>query len=70
MDLRGDLTVMRLDNAEQSRRRDFFELHEADLARPLKLRQFAEKHTDAIVEGFYQLLLGHPETKKFFEAVL
>jgi rsbT co-antagonist protein RsbR len=66
MDLRGYMKVLRLDEAELRSRRAFFELTDADLARLLTLRPFAEKHTDGIVESFYRLLLGHPETKKFF----
>src|SRR5690349_13931703 len=66
MDIRRYMKVLRLDEAEVRNRRSFFELSDADLARLAALRPFAERHTDAIVESFYQLLLGHPETKKFF----
>lgn len=66
MDLRRYMNVMRLDEAELRSRRAFFELGESDLARLAALRPFAEKHTDAVVESFYQLLLSHPETRKFF----
>jgi rsbT co-antagonist protein RsbR len=66
MDIRKYMKVLRLDEAELRSRRTFFELSDADLARLAALRPFAEGHTDAIVESFYQLLLGHPETKKFF----
>lgn len=66
MDLRRYLKILRLDEAELRSRRAFFELTDADLARLAALRPFAEKHTDAVVESFYQLLLTHPETKKFF----
>ncbi len=66
MDIRKYMKVLRLDEAELRSRRTFFELSDADLARLAALRPFAERHTDAIVESFYQLLLGHPETKKFF----
>jgi rsbT co-antagonist protein RsbR len=60
------MKVLRLDEAELRSRRAFFELGDDDLARLQALRPFAESHTDAVVESFYQLLLSHPETKKFF----
>jgi rsbT co-antagonist protein RsbR len=60
------MKILRLDEAELRSRRAFFELTDADLARLAALRPFAEKHTDAVVESFYELLLAHPETKKFF----
>ena len=66
MELRRYMSVMKLDEAELQSRRTFFELSDTDLARLSALRPFAEKHTDAVVESFYQLLLSHPETKKFF----
>lgn len=66
MELRRYLKILRLDEAEIQSRRAFFELADADLARLSSLRPLAEKHTDAIVESFYKLLLAHPETKKFF----
>jgi rsbT co-antagonist protein RsbR len=66
MDHRKFMKVLKLDEAELRSRRAVFELTDDDLARLAELRPFAEKHTDAVVEGFYQLLLAHPETKKFF----
>jgi rsbT co-antagonist protein RsbR len=60
------MKVLKLDEAELKSRRAFFELTDEDLARLAELRPFAEKHTDAIVEEFYELLLSHFETKKFF----
>jgi rsbT co-antagonist protein RsbR len=60
------MKVLKLDEAELRSRRAFFELTDDDLARLASLRPFAEKHTDAIVEDFYKLLLTHFETKKFF----
>lgn len=58
--------MLRLDDAELASRLAFFELTPVDLARLASLRSFAEQHTDAIVEAFYELLLKHPETRKFF----
>jgi rsbT co-antagonist protein RsbR len=60
------MRVLKLDEAETKSRRAFFELSDDDLKRLASLRPFAEKYTDAIVEDFYKLLLGHPETKKLF----
>jgi rsbT co-antagonist protein RsbR len=66
MDLRNYMKILKLDEVELRSRRAFFELTDADLERLASLRPFAERHTDAVVESFYQLLLSHPETKKFF----
>ncbi|MBX3232496.1 MAG: STAS domain-containing protein [Labilithrix sp.] len=60
------MAVLQLDEAEVASRRAFFKLTDADLARLASLRPFAEKVTKGIVEEFYALLLGHPETKAFF----
>lgn len=60
------MAVLKLDEAEIASRRAFFKLTDEDLSRLASLRPFAEKVTDGIVEDFYALLLGHPETRKFF----
>jgi rsbT co-antagonist protein RsbR len=65
-DHRKYMTVLELDEAELRSRRAFFALTDEDLATLAALRPFAEKVTDSIVEDFYALLLGHPETRKFF----
>ena len=57
---------LEIDEAELRSRRAFFELGDDDLKRLAELRPFAERHLDDIVEAFYDLLLGHPETKRFF----
>jgi rsbT co-antagonist protein RsbR len=62
------MSVLKLDEAELRSRRAFFEITDADLDRLAKLRPFAEKHTDDVVENFYALIMGHPETRKFFES--
>ena len=67
MTYRKYMSILKLDEAELRNRRAFFEITDGDLARLASLRGFAERHTDEIVEGFYELLLRHPETKKFFE---
>src|SRR5579883_145278 len=66
MDHRRYMKVLKLDDAEIASRRAFFELTDADLSRLAALRPFAEKYTDAIVDRFYDLLLSHVETKRFF----
>jgi rsbT co-antagonist protein RsbR len=58
--------TLKLDDQELESRRAFFALGPDDLARLAALRPFAEEHTDAIIEGFYETLLAHPETRKFF----
>ncbi|NUP11231.1 MAG: STAS domain-containing protein [Polyangiaceae bacterium] len=60
------LRTLKFDELELASRRTFFRVTDEDLARLASLRSFAEKHTEAIVEAFYELLLGHPETAKFF----
>jgi rsbT co-antagonist protein RsbR len=63
---RDFLSILKLDERELQSRRAFFELHDDDLKRLGELRPWAEKHLDDIIEGFYQLLLAHPETRRFF----
>lgn len=60
------MSILRLDDAEIASRRAFFKLTDEDLARLASLRPFAERVTDDVVEAFYGLLLGHPETRRFF----
>jgi rsbT co-antagonist protein RsbR len=60
------MQTLNLDEQELRSRRAFFELTDADLARLATLRPLAEKHTADIVESFYQLLLEHSESRKFF----
>lgn len=66
MDHRKYMRILKLDEAELVNRRAFFEISDEDLARLASLRGFAEKHTATIVDEFYELLLGHTDTKKFF----
>jgi rsbT co-antagonist protein RsbR len=60
------MTLLKLDDAEVKSRRAFFELSDDDVQGLAALRAFAESHTDDINESFYELLLKHPETRKFF----
>jgi rsbT co-antagonist protein RsbR len=57
---------LKLDEKEFQSRRSFFEITEDDLTRLRGLREFAERHSDEIVEGLYELLLGHPESRTHF----
>ena len=63
---RDYLSLLKLDDHELQSRRAFFELGDDDLKRLASLRPWAEKHLDDINEAFYELLLGHPETRRFF----
>ncbi|MBL8739986.1 MAG: hypothetical protein JNK04_02795, partial [Myxococcales bacterium] len=66
MSAQPDLVQLQFDELELSRRRAFFQLTDDDLARLAGLAPFAMRHTTEIVEAFYELLLGHPEARKFF----
>lgn len=66
MDHRKYMTILKFDEVELARRRAFFELEDKDLERLRSLRPFAERHTEEIVERFYELVLGHASTRKFF----
>lgn len=66
MTIRDYMTRLKLDEQELASRRAFFQIDEADLARLASLRPLAEAHTDEVVEAFYELLLSHTETRKFF----
>jgi rsbT co-antagonist protein RsbR len=66
MSHRRYMTTLKLDEAELRSRRAFCELTDEDLARLLSLHGFAEKHTAEIVNSFYELLLSHEQTRKFF----
>jgi rsbT co-antagonist protein RsbR len=67
MSHRKYMQILKLDEAELRSRRAFFEISDDDLARLASLRPYAEKWTAEIVEAFYQLLLEHHDTKKFFD---
>lgn len=67
MQIRGDYQArLIIDDKELQRRRDFFEVTDDDLRRLAALRSFAERHSESIVEGLYELLLGHPDSRQFF----
>lgn len=60
------VSKLRLDERELKRRRAYFEISDADLARLAGLRELANQHIDEIVEGLYRFILGHPESAAFF----
>jgi rsbT co-antagonist protein RsbR len=66
MTSRDALGRLELDDNELESRRAFFALDADDLGRLGELRPFAEEHTDSIIDAFYEMLLKHPETRKFF----
>ncbi len=57
---------LKLDGREIESRRAFFEVTNEDLARLVRLRPFAERHSVDIVDALYELILGHPESRAFF----
>ncbi len=60
------MTSLKLDEKELQSRRAFFEITDEDLKRLASLREYALGHSDEIVEGLYQLILGHAESRGFF----
>lgn len=66
MDHRKYMSILKLDAAELESRRAFFQIGDDDLERLVSLRAFAERNNHAIVEAFYDLLLNHPESRRFF----
>ncbi|MGM0575201.1 MAG: protoglobin domain-containing protein [Myxococcota bacterium] len=59
---------LKIGEAELRSRRSFFDIHDEDLQRLAGLKDFAERHTDAIIEEFYDHLLSHPETREILTA--
>jgi rsbT co-antagonist protein RsbR len=60
------MTRLRLDDREIESRRGFFEIDEDDLRRVAGLRGHAERHSAEIVDGLYELIMRHAETRTFF----
>ena len=60
------MAQLHLDETELRSRRAFFDIQDEDLERLAKLRPFAERHLDDIIEAFYLPILAHPETRRFF----
>jgi rsbT co-antagonist protein RsbR len=60
------MRILKLDEDECKRRLDFFELSGEDFQRLVALRAFAERWTQEITEGLYELIMKHPESRAFF----
>jgi len=60
------MSLLKLDEKELRSRRAFFEIDDDDLRRLGGLRPLAERHSDGIVDGLYELILGHAESRAFF----
>jgi rsbT co-antagonist protein RsbR len=59
--------AIKLDSRLVEKRRAFFHIDDDDLARLARLKPLAEKHQEAIIEDFYELLLAHDETRAFLK---
>src|SRR5262249_31219389 len=60
------MNILKLDNDELNRRLAFFELTDDDFKRLAALKPFADRWTNEITEGLYELIMGRPESKAFF----
>ena len=60
------MKILKLDDEECRRRLEFFELTPDDFQRLTSLRAFAERWTQEITEGLYELIMKHPESRSFF----
>ncbi len=57
---------LKLDERELVSRLAFFEITAEDLQRLASLRDYATQHSDKIVEGLYDLILRHADSRVFF----
>jgi rsbT co-antagonist protein RsbR len=60
------MDILKLDNEELNRRLAFFELTDDDFKRLATLKPFADRWTNEITEGLYELIMGQPESRAFF----
>ena len=60
------MKILKLDDEECRRRLEFFELTADDFQRLTSLKAFAERWTQEITEGLYELIMKHPESRSFF----
>jgi rsbT co-antagonist protein RsbR len=60
------MEILKLDEEELKRRLAFFELKDEDFSRLTSLKPFAERCTNEITEGLYELIMGQPESREFF----
>ena len=60
------MDILKLDDEELKRRLAFFELTDEDFKRLIALKPFAERCTNDITEGLYELIMNQPESRSFF----
>jgi hypothetical protein len=60
------MEILKLDAEELKRRLAFFELTDSDFERLKALKTFADRWTNDITEGLYELSMGHSESRTFF----
>jgi rsbT co-antagonist protein RsbR len=60
------MKILKLDEDECKRRLEFFELKEDDFKRLISLKSFADRWTQQITEGLYELIMKHPDSRSFF----
>jgi rsbT co-antagonist protein RsbR len=60
------MEILKLDDEELKNRLAFYELTDEDFKRLTSLKPFAERWTQDITEGLYQLIMGQPESRAFF----
>jgi rsbT co-antagonist protein RsbR len=60
------MEILKLDDEERNRRLAFVELTEEDFKRLTALKAFADRWTNDITEGLYELIMGQPESRSFF----
>ena len=60
------MQVLKLDEDERRSRIDFFELSGEDFQRLISLKPFADRWTNEITEGLYELIMKHPDSRTFF----
>jgi rsbT co-antagonist protein RsbR len=60
------MKILKLDEDEVKRRFAFFELTDDDFCRLTGLKSFADRCTQEITEGLYELIMAHPESRAFF----
>ena len=60
------MAILKLDDEELRRRLAFYELTEEDFNRLTNLKSFAERWTQDITDGLYELIMGQQESREFF----
>jgi rsbT co-antagonist protein RsbR len=60
------MSILKLDDEELKRRLAFYELTGEDFKRLTSLKSFAERWTNDITDGLYELIMGQPESRSFF----